>query len=183
MILYPTFGFKGFILPVVDNSDKVYLYVENNSCCRVLLNFVTTNINRFICLEDGETKMIYIGGFSTFVSSKIKVFYMGQELFDFSTIDFPKDVLLMYSDYVFKNNNLLTDVTFLISYLDDIKIESFSKKPQQLYLKVVDKKSNRIIHENMFVSNEPYVFRPEVSSKFEITILNSEGQNIYQQDI
>ncbi len=180
MITLPTFGFKGTILPILDKNDQLHLFIKNECDYRILLNIVTFKINKFINLEKDKCKLVNIGNYQ--VDLQVKVFYMGQELFDFFTKSIDKQLFYLFSDYII--NTIKTDIVSVsVVFLDGIKIYTNSEKLQYFYVKIVDKNTNKIIHENNFISNVPYVFNPETTSKFNIEIFDSNGQKIYYQDI
>lgn len=181
MMLLPTFGFKGTILPVLDKNEQLHLFIKNGCGHRVLLNVVTFKTNKFVNLEKDESKLVGVGEYQQ--DLQIKVFYMGHELFDFLTRDIDKQSLSLFSDYIIKTNESETIISISVAMLDGVRIHAISEKPQYLYVKLVDIKTNEIVHENVFISNEPYVFKPKIISNFEITILDSKGQKIHQQDI
>lgn len=181
MNLLPTFGFKGNILPVIDRNDKFYIIIKNECDYKVLLNFVSLDINKFINIEKNSTKFIQCGVFKE--DLHIKIFYMGQELFDYQSIEINKSSLLLYSDYIMKNNLSIDSVYIDTSFLEGCKIITTSNKPQQLFVKIVDKDTNKIIHEDNFVTGEPYTFHKDYYINYEISILNYKGDEIYNTSL
>lgn len=178
MTLLPTFGFKGMILPILDKNDKMYMFLKNDCDNRVLLNLVSMDINKFVDLGPKSSKIVSCGSFKD--GLQIKVFYMGQELFDYQSHQIEKSAMLLYSDYVMKNDMELDTVSFNISFVNGCEITSHSVKPQQLFIKIVDKDSNEIVHEEIFVSGEPYHFKRKYFINYDITIFNINGQIVFK---
>ena len=181
MNLLPTFGFKGTILPVIDKNDKLYLFIKNDGDCRVLLNIVSVEINKFFSIDSKSTKLLQSGVYRS--DLHIKIFYMGQELFDFNTKDLDKNSFLLYSSYIIKTTIDVDRITISPSFMDGVKITTLSNKPQQLFITIVDKNTNEIIHEDNFMSVEPYIYNKDYFIDYDISIFNSNGKKIYQYDL
>lgn len=182
MNLLPTFGFKGTILPIIDKSDRIYFFIKNELEYRVLLNIVGVDVNKFLNVESKSNKLIQIGFYKT--DAYFKIFYMGQELFDFSCNDLDKNTFLLYSNYIIKNNMDVDRITFSPSFQSGLELTTLSNKPQNLFIQIIDRNSNEIIHEDNFISGgEPYVFNRNYFINYGILVLNSIGKKIYQYDL
>lgn len=181
MNILPTFGFKGMILPVVDSTDKFYLLIENDNDHRVLLNLISSEINKFVNIESKSSKIIRVGSFKSNI--QLKVFYMGQELFDFFCDEIKKQHILIYSDYILKKEMVAGDISFYSTFTNGVKVESVSDKPQSLYITITNKDTNEILCEDNFISNEPYVFNNNKFVNYNISVYNADGQKIYKYDL
>lgn len=183
MTIFPTFGFKGTVLPIIDKNDKLYIFVKNECDYRILLNIVSVDVNKFINFNPKSTRIINCGRFKK--DLQLKVFYMGRELFDFSSNDIDKSSLFLFSDYIVKNNTEINKLSFATSFVDGCKItaDNNGSKPQPLYIKIVDKDTDKIIKEDNFISSEPYYFEKKYFINYEILIFNSNGQKIYQYNL
>jgi hypothetical protein len=179
MIISPTFGFKGIILPLLDCSDKLYLFVKNNLDRRVLLNFVSININTFIDLHSNTSTVVSCGNFSDGI--QVKGFYMGHELFDFTCTSDNKNILKYYSNYITENTDGVNNENLFVSYDNGIHVISNNITPQQLFIKIVNEKTNEILLENSFLSGGTYVFNTSLCSEYNISILNNNGSIIYKK--
>lgn len=178
MNFFPTFGFKGTILPVIDKTDKLYLFVENDNEHRVLLNIISSDVNKFINIEPKCSKIIHSGIFKP--TLQLKIFYLGQELFDFSCDELNKEHLLFYSDYILKKETSVIDsVSFDPIFIDGLKLNIQSNKPQCLYIKIVDNDNNKILHEDNFISTESFIFNQNCFVNYGIYVYDKNGQKIY----
>lgn len=177
MIILPTFGFKGTVLPVIDKTDKLYLLIENDNEHRVLLNIASINVNKFVDIKPKSSKIVLSGNFRS--NLQLKIFYMGHELFDFNSDEINKEHLLIYSDYILKKETELADVCFYPTFTNGLKLDIKSNKPQILYIKIVDNDKNEILCEDNFISNEPFIFESTKFLNYGISVYNINGQEIY----
>lgn len=181
MILTSIFGFKGLILPVIDKNDQLYFFIKNDCSYKILLNFVSVNTNKFVYIDKFSTKLVYCDVFKT--DLQFKIFYMGQELFSCFGGDIDKNILLMYSDYIMKNNMDIDSVRFYVSFLDGCVVTATSKTPQPLFIKFVDKNTNKIVCEDTFISGEPYHLNKKHYMNYEISVFNLNGEQVYKYDM
>lgn len=152
MILNPTFDFKGVILPVMDNNDKFYFYIENRCDHKVLLNVVGKNVNKFVYIESGAFKFVNCGEFIP--SLILKIFYMGNELLEFSTDEINKSVLISFSNFIFEKNTVFDKPEFEV-FFDKKWIIKTKSSPQNFYLKIIDS-GGFIIFEEVFFSESDF---------------------------
>ena len=181
MNLSSTFNFKGNILPIIDKDDNLYFFIKNDCDYKILLNIVSLEINLFTYLDNKTTKIVKFGTYKK--NNQIKVFYMGQELFDFITNDIEKSSLLLFSNYVFKNSVGIDKISFSLSFLEGCKITTISNTPQNFYVKFIDKTTNKIVCEDNFLSEEPYILNREYFIDYDISIFNSNGKQIYNYSL
>lgn len=183
MRITPIFGFKGYILPVIDKDDKLYLFIKNDCDHRILLNCISvnSNYNKFINLEKTSTKLLWFGFFDK--TTLIKVFYLGHELFSFTYTDINTNVLKIYSEYIINNNIELNKMSVNLSFLNGCKVEILSNTPQKFFIQIIDADKNIIIYEDNFVSGEPYEVKSSNYINYFIKIFNSTGEEVYNFNI
>lgn len=181
MILSQIFNFKGNILPVIDSKDKLYFFIKNENNQRVLLNIVSSKINKFVSINAHSVKLVSVGEFN--INSHFKIFYMGQELFDYLSTDIDKKSLILYSNYILNTVVDVDRITFSISFRDGLKVTSTANKPQNLFIQIINKSTNEILREDNFISIEPYFYKSSCFIDYRIIILNSSGIKIYQCDL
>lgn len=181
MNLSPIFGFKGTVLPIVDAADRFYLLIENDNKCRVLLNIVSRDANKFENIESNSSRIIRFGNYNP--ATELKIFYLGQELFDFKCNEIQKEHLIAYSEYVFKKETVVENVFFQLTVGSGFELIAESNRPQKLYIQVVDNDKNEIVHEDNFLSVEPYVFRQKGFVNYGISVYNVNGQKVYSYDL
>lgn len=174
------FGFKGFVIPLVDNTDKFYVMIENIYDDRILLNLVTSDINRFVNINPKSKKIFFCGKYRSNVH--LKIFYMGHEIFDFNTDELNKQIFLYYSNFILKNLGCSTNIYFLPEVADIFRLNVVSDVPQQLFVKIVNKNENEIVQEENFISDELYEFNINDSINYNIQIFNINGEQIYSYD-
>lgn len=177
MNLLPTFGFKGTVLPIVDNVDRFYLFVENENKHRVLLNIVSREANKFENIEPNSSKIIRFGNYNA--ATQLKIFYLGQELFDFKCDEIQKEHLITYSEYILKKETCVENVFFQLIVDNGFELIAKTNRPQKMYIQIVDNDKNEIVHEDNFLSIEPYVFRHKNFINYGISVYNVNGQKIY----
>jgi len=177
MNLFPTFGFNGLVLPFIDKTDRLYLLVDNKNNHRVLLNVVSSDFNKFINIDANSSKIIQSGTYKT--GFQLKMFYLGQELFDFNCDEIDKNHLSIYSNYILTKETGVGNVSFSLSTENGLLLTTESDKPQILYIQIIDVDHNEIIHEDVFISNEPYKFKLDRFQRFGICVYNENGQKIY----
>jgi hypothetical protein len=181
MILHPTFNFNGTVLPLVDTSDKLYLFIENDNDHRVLLNIVSENVNKFVNIEPHFSNVVDVGYYKP--NLQLKVFYMGQELFDFNCGEMNKTDLLFYSNYLLKTITALGDVECKLQIINGLKLFAKSDKPQLLFITITDNDKNEIIHEENFISNNIYTFNHDCFINYGISVYNVNGDKIYNYSL
>ncbi len=180
MNILPTFGFKGNILPIL-NKNKLYLFINNDSDVSVLLNLVSIDLNKFITISEKSSKLVECREYSDDI--RLKIFYMGQDLFEFHSSDIEKNTLLLYSNFILKDSMDTDKIHFSLSFLNGCKINTSCTKPQNLYVKFVNSDTNEIIHEDSFVSGEPYQLDRSYFINYDISIYNSTGKKIYHYNM
>jgi hypothetical protein len=181
MNLYPTFGFQGTILPVVDKTDKFYLVIENDSEHRILLNIVSVDVNKFVNIKPKSSKIIRTGNYKP--TLELKAFYLGNELFNFNCEDIKKEDLMVYSNYILKKELGRDEVSFYLNFTDGLKLTAVSDKPQNLYIIITDIDKNQILVEDSFISNEPYTVLNDKFVNYNITVFDETGQKIYDYNL
>lgn len=181
MNFLPTFGFKGSVLPIIDSTNKLYLLVENDNDHRVLLNVIFYGVNKFINIDPKSSKIIRAGNYKS--NFQLKIFYMGQELFDFTCDDINKEHLLMYSNYILKKELVVNEISFHPTFIDGVKLTSTSDKPQNLYIIITNNDTNDILCEDNFISNEPYIFDYHEFINYKLSVYNVCGEKIYDYDM
>jgi hypothetical protein len=181
MKLYPTFGFQGTILPVVDKTDKLYLVVENDSEHRVLLNIVSVEFNKFVNIKPKSSKLIRTVNYKP--TLELKAFYLGHELFSFNCEDIKREDLMVYSSYILKKELGRDEIVFYPNFINGLKLTAVSDKPQNLYITITDNDKNQILCEDNFISNEPYTIFNDKFVNYGITVFDETGQKIYEYNL
>lgn len=181
MNLLPTFGFKGTVLPVIDKTDKLYLLIENDCEHRVLLNVVSFEFNKFVNIDSKSSKLIRVGNFTS--DFQLRVFYHGQELFDFDCNEISKSFLLFYSNYIFKKETESSEISFSVDFSNGLKLNTKSNKPQNLFIQIIDDDKNEILCEDNFISGESYLFNPNKFVKYKISVYNEIGDKLYNYSL
>lgn len=181
MIFSSIFNFKGTILPIVDNSDKLYLIVWNDNNHRVLLNIITENINKFVNIKPNCKIVIFAGYYKP--DLQMKVFYMAHELFDFDCSKINKEYFLFLSNYILNTVVSTGSIDCRLQFKNGIKLYIESTKPQLLFVCIIDNDKNEIIHEENIISDNIYVFDKDCFINYGVCVYNIEGDKIYNYNL
>jgi autotransporter strand-loop-strand O-heptosyltransferase len=114
---------------------------------------------------------------------QLKVFYMGQELFDFNCGEIDKTNFLFYSNYILKTITFLGNVECKLQIINGLKLFAKSDKPQLLFITITDNDKNEIIHEENFISNNIYTFNRDYFINYGVSIYNVNGDKIYNYNL
>jgi autotransporter strand-loop-strand O-heptosyltransferase len=173
--------FKGSILPIIDKNDTFCFFIRNDCGYEIKLDIIDSSSNNAVCVKGKSTKLVPYRKYTKDI--KTNIFYNDKLIFNFDGDSIEKSMLSLFSNYIIRNDTNINRISFSLSFLDGIEITALSNKSQNYFLKIVDKDNNVVIHENNFVSGEPYIFKKSYYINYEMYIFNSNGKIIYHYSL
>lgn len=180
MNLSNTFGFKGFILPVIGKNNQFYVFIQNKTESTILFNIVSNDFNKFYDVNSEKSKLIKIGDYSE--NRFVKIYIMGHELFGFYAKECHSSVLTEFSSYIFNNFKGLEEVSFDIKFHHEIEIYADSNIPQEFFVKIIDKTTNQIMYEDNYLTNETFIFNHNGKNNFNVKIFDKNGNIVCEKE-
>jgi autotransporter strand-loop-strand O-heptosyltransferase len=108
---------------------------------------------------------------------------MGQDVFEFVTSEIDRDILSKFSEYILSTVLSSEPVNFSVSFKNGIVITNDSNKPQQFYVKIVNKNTNEILYDGEFLSSEVFRFNLQYYVDCAVFIYDIYGNQVHQCDV